>query len=728
MRRTGRIFAGLGAGILCGLFFGDLCRVLEPAGVAFVKLMQMAVIPYVVVSVVAGIGGLDRGEARTVARKGGLLMLGLWLIGIVLFFSMQFAFPPRVTASFYSASEVAKPEQIDLIATFIPSNPFKALSDGMLPAIVLFSIFLGAALIGARGNKPLIEILHIVSAALSRIMVFVMAVVPYGIFIVSAYAVGTLSPDTLFKLQFFCESYIALSVILALVALPLLVSIHTGFRYRDILAASSGALVLAFSAQNVFISLPLIERGVRDLFGKNGDGDGKAGTYVEVLLPIAYNFPRWGDFAPYLFILFTGWLYEVPLGPGRQFQCAAAGIFSFFGSGKSAVPFLLTLMRLPEDAFQLYLASSPFNSYFGAGLSCMFLFAFTAVCAARLTGRFRIRAGKFMLGAAVLAVVMAACIGGLRAGFARMLRDSYRGDERLAEMEMPAMPRASGGGDRVAVTVYRSIDEFFAANPNRGDHYPDVFDRIMRRGAIRVGYNEDALPFAFFNAKGALVGYDVQMARELAALIGVPRVEFVPVTYDALDTALNEGCCDIVMAGVVITPERLRKMKFSSSYMSSHLAFVVPDYRKDEFTSLEKIMQMDGLSIAVMKGTAYEEIMPQLFPHARAVRLDSEKEFFAENKGDALLTTAEEGAPWTLLYPAYCVASLGPNEGTKFLNAYAVAKNSDDSLLRFMNALLDMERAQGALDKKYDYWVLGKNPLRARRRWSVIRDVLHWVS
>jgi Na+/H+-dicarboxylate symporter len=280
MRITGRIFIGLGAGALCGIFFGDLCRVLEPAGIAFIKLMQMAVIPYVVVSVVAGIGGLDGGEARMVARKGGLLMLCLWLVGIALFFSMQFAFPPRVTATFYSAAEVVKPEQVDLIATFIPSNPFKALSDGMLPAIVLFSIFLGAALIGARGNKPLIEILHIVSAALSRIMEFVMAVVPYGIFIISAYAVGTLSPDTLFQLQFFCESYIALSVILTLVALPLFVSVCTGFRCRDILAASSGALVLAFSAQNVFISLPLIERGVRELFTKNGDGDGKAETYA----------------------------------------------------------------------------------------------------------------------------------------------------------------------------------------------------------------------------------------------------------------------------------------------------------------------------------------------------------------------------------------------------------------------------------------------------------------
>jgi Na+/H+-dicarboxylate symporter len=728
MRTTGRIFTGLVAGILCGIFFGDLCVVFEPFASAFIKLMQMAVIPYVVVSIVAGIGGLDGNEAGVVARKGGLLMLCLWLVGILLFFSMQFAFPPCVTASFYSAPGIARPEAVNFVDTLIPANPFRALADGTLPAIVLFSILLGVALIGTAERSQFIGMLRIVSAALTRIMTFVMALVPYGIFVISAYAAGTLSPGMLFKLQFFCESYIALSVVLALVVLPVFVSAFTGFRFRDVLAASSAPLVLAFSAQNTFIALPLIERGVRDLFGREGERGGKVATYAEVLLPIAYNFPRWGDFAPYLFVLFTGWLYDAPLSPARQVQCAAAGLLSFFGSGKTAVPFLLDLMRLPEDAFQLYVASSPFNGHFGAGLSAMFIFAFAAACVARLTGSFRIRAWRIAVSAAVTAAVMAACVGGLRLAFGRMLRDASRGDARLDGMEMPAEPEAAGAGGRPDVMVYRSIDEFRAANPGHGDDDHDVLDRIRHRGALRVGYNDDALPFTFFNAKGDLVGYDVQMARDLAAFIGIPRVEFVPITYDALDVALDEGRVDIVMAGVVITPERIGKMKFTSSCLSTHLAVVVPDYRKGEFSDYQKVAQRDGLAIAVQKGTASEQVMPRVFPRARVVRLDSEKEFFTRHAADALLTTAEEGGPWTLRYPAYCVASFGPESGVSYMNAYPVAQQSDDSFLRMVNAMLDMERAQGSLDKKYEYWVLGKNPSKASRRWSVIRDVLHWVS
>ena len=725
MQITKRIFVGLFAGFLCGIFFGDLCRVLQPAAAAFVKLMQMAVIPYVVVSIIAGIGALEAGEARAVARRGGALMAFLWLAGILIFFSMQFAFPPRTTGAFYSAAVVQRPEAADILGTFIPANPFKALADGVLPAIVLFSVFFGAALIGAGGKRRLIEIFSVGSDALSRVTDFIMALVPYGIFVISAYASGTLSPDALFQLQFFCESYIALSVVLGLVVLPLFLSAVTGFRYREILAASAGAVLLAFSAQKVFVALPLIERGVRGLFGgREGEG-GKPGAYAELMLPIAYNFPRWGDFAPYLFILFTGWLYETPLHAGKQLELAAAGLLSFFGSGKSAVPFLLTLMRLPEDAFQIYIASSPLNSYFGAGLSCMFLFAFTAAASARLTGRARVRPWAAARAGVVIAFAMAACIAGLRAGFARMLSGSYRGDEMISAMELPAPPARVRAAP--AVTVYRTLDDFRAARGRHDDDDHDVLDRIRERGSLRVGYHEDALPFSFFNAKGDLVGYDVQGAHELAAQLGVARLEFVPVGFNEIAEALDGGRVDIVMDGVVLTPERLGKMKFTESYMSSHLAFVTQDHRREEFSDMRKVAQRDDISIAVMRGTAYDEMLHDLFPRARAVRLSSEREFFDGRRADALLTTAEEGAPWTLLYPAYCVAQLGRDGGIRFLHAYPVAKGADDSFLRFVNGVLEMERACGALDRKYDYWILGKNPLRTRRRWSVIRDILHWV-
>jgi ABC-type amino acid transport substrate-binding protein len=442
-----------------------------------------------------------------------------------------------------------------------------------------------------------------------------------------------------------------------------------------------------------------------------------------------YNFPTYGEFAPFLFILFVSWLYDAPLGLARQIHCALAGVPTFFGSPHaSTVPFLLTLARLPEDAFQLYIGSSPLLSHFGAALKCMFLFSFTAACVALLSGGFRVGVRRIVVTAVAVITVMAVTITGLRAGFSRMLEGAYRGDEIMGGMEMPALRDGKEPYGKTDATVFRTLQEFTARHPKPEGFSPDVLESVRLRGALRVGYNEEALPFTFFNKKGKLVGYDVQMAYELASFAGVTRIEFIPITYDKLDDFLNRGTCDIIMAGVVMTPERLRKMKFTSSYMTSHLAFVVPDYRKDEFSKLGDVQERDGLAIAALKGTAYEEILPLLLPRARVVRLGFEREFFKDRKADALLTTAEEGAPWTLLYPFFRVVALGPREGTKFLHAYAVARESDDSFLRFVNALLAMEREHGALEEKYEYWVLGKNPYVTQHRWSVLRDVLHWVK
>ena len=58
----------------------------------------------------------------------------------------------------------------------------------------------------------------------------------------------------------------AAAILLGLVVMPLLVTCFTTFHYRDILAASSRAMLLAFSTGTEFITLPLISEGVEKLF------------------------------------------------------------------------------------------------------------------------------------------------------------------------------------------------------------------------------------------------------------------------------------------------------------------------------------------------------------------------------------------------------------------------------------------------------------------------------
>ena len=70
------------------------------------------------------------------------------------------------------------------------------------------------------------------------------------------------------------------------------------------------------------------------------------------------------------------------------------------------------------------------------------------------------------------------------------------------------------------------------------------------------------------------------MAYDLAEFLNVSRVEFVPINGNLISDYLNEGICDIVMSSVAVTPERLNEVKFTDSYMTVHMAFVVRDERK----------------------------------------------------------------------------------------------------------------------------------------------------
>ena len=72
-----RILIGLGLGILTGVFFGELVQPLEVVSNAYIRLMQMTVIPYMAVALIVGLGQLSLTQAKLLAVKGLVLLLVL---------------------------------------------------------------------------------------------------------------------------------------------------------------------------------------------------------------------------------------------------------------------------------------------------------------------------------------------------------------------------------------------------------------------------------------------------------------------------------------------------------------------------------------------------------------------------------------------------------------------------------------------------------------------------
>jgi Na+/H+-dicarboxylate symporter len=84
------IFIGLGLGVLFGLFFGELCRPLSFIGKAFIMLLQMGVLPYMVVTLIHGVGSLSPEDARLMAGKGSLMLVLFWVVGLVAIFGFTY--------------------------------------------------------------------------------------------------------------------------------------------------------------------------------------------------------------------------------------------------------------------------------------------------------------------------------------------------------------------------------------------------------------------------------------------------------------------------------------------------------------------------------------------------------------------------------------------------------------------------------------------------------------
>ena len=93
---------------------------------------------------------------------------------------------------------------------------------------------------------------------------------------------------------------------------------------------------------------------------------------------------------------------------------------------------------------------------------------------------------------------------------------------------------------------------------------------------------------------------------------------------------------------------------------------------------------------------------------------------------DAVLFTAERGSAWTLFYPHYSVVVPQPARHKAML-AYPVARG-DGEMARFVSTWIELKKNDGTIAALFDYWIFGKNAVPRHPRWSIIRDVLHWVD
>ena len=714
MSSSRQILLGLFAGVAVGLFFGEKAAVLDWAADGFVKLLQMTVLPYVVVSIVSSLGRLTVGEAKLLGLRVGAVVVGLWLLALAFAFLIPMTFPNIENASFFSTTLVERREPFDFLTLYIPSNPFNSLANNVVPAVVLFSVLLGVALIGVERKEVLLDVCQVAGDAVSRATRFVTKLTPYGLFAIAATAAGTLNVEQLGRLQVYLLTYVLVALLLSLWVLPGLVGALTPIPQSEVLRSTRNALITAFVAGDLFIVLPALIEASKMLIERHAAPPPGARGLPDVIVPASFNFPHSAKLLSISFVLFAGWFADAVCPIKDYPELAFSGLITFFGSLNSAIPFLLDRFRIPADTFQLFLATGVINARFGTLLAAVHTIAVALLGSCAMIGALSLRRRAIVRFTVTTLALTAVVLGGAKALSATVFAPVYRKGKVLESMQLLQAPTPA-----VVQKTVPPPDPLLAGE--------STLDAIRRRGRVRVGYLTDSLPYAFVNGSGDLVGLDIDLAHRLASELEV-QLELVPAPREDLPAFMADGRSDLVMSGVAVTTDRASRLLYSASYLDETLGFLVPDADRERFMSWPAIDALGTISIGTPDLPYFIAKLRQFAPRATFRPLRSLDDVLAADWKDmaAVVLPAERGSAWTLLHPQF---SMVVPDGMliKVPLAYPVARH-DEALAAFINTWIDLKRKDGTLDALFKYWILGQNAASRHPRWSIARNVLGWVK
>jgi len=97
---------------------------------------------------------------------------------------------------------------------------------------------------------------------------------------------------------------------------------------------------------------------------------------------------------------------------------------------------------------------------------------------------------------------------------------------------------------------------------------------IMAKGQLIMGFDEAYPPMGFVDENGEHVGFDIDLAKEVAKRMGVELV-LQPISWDAKELELSGGNIDCIWSGLTITEERKAQMLFTMPYLANEQIMVV---------------------------------------------------------------------------------------------------------------------------------------------------------
>lgn len=179
--------------------------------------------------------------------------------------------------------------------------------------------------------------------------------------------------------------------------------------------------------------------------------------------------------------------------------------------------------------------------------------------------------------------------------------------------------------------------------------WANQFNEIIDRGAVRVGVLGTAPPFGQYNDSGEVVGFDVDLANQLAEGLGV-ELEIVPITAQNRVPYLQSGQVDLVVGTFSRTLERTKVIDFSVPYVIAGPVVVV----RSDVEGVNSIKDLAGRTIATIPGIVGDIWARELQPDAEFINYTTEADqLLALQQGqvDALVQDITIANTYAAQYP-----------------------------------------------------------------------------
>ncbi len=124
---------------------------------------------------------------------------------------------------------------------------------------------------------------------------------------------------------------------------------------------------------------------------------------------------------------------------------------------------------------------------------------------------------------------------------------------------------------------------------------------IKDKGTLIIGLDDGFPPMGFRDEKGEIVGFDIDLAKEVGKKLGV-KVEFKSIDWNAKEMELNTNKIDAIWNGMSVTPDREKSMTLSKPYLANTQAFIVK-----KGSSIKTIGDIKGKKIGFQDKSSSQE-------------------------------------------------------------------------------------------------------------------------